>query len=192
MFSRIQVAGGLAFLLILITSITAFAKGGFSFITITGPNLKERVRATDSALTEDFFAFADFFRERTKAPTDPGTAYEITRYYIDGSREIAFDRLHYYPDTGFVYYDGIVNGSSEYDGEWYTAKPEIKMVFEKVLSGGAPSAAPIAESQPITALDPAPTNQSFFDTQFITLIAVIAGLVVILGFAYRHRKLSAR
>jgi hypothetical protein len=190
MFSRIRGAFGFALLLILITSITAYAKGGFSFIAIRGPSLKEEVRSTDSALTEDFFAFANFFRDRTKEPTGPGTGYEITRYYIDGSREIAFDRLHYYPDTGFVFYDGIVDGSSEYDGDWYTAKPEIKVAFENVLPGGAQSTAPVAESQPITALDPAPAKRSFFDTQSITLIAVIAGLVVILGFAYRHRKLS--
>ena len=192
MFSRTQVAFGLAFLFILITSITAFAKGGFSFISITGPNLKDEVRATDSVLTEDFFAFADFFRDRTKAPTEPGTGYEITRYYIDGSREIAFDSLQYYPDTGFVYYDGIVNGSSEYDGEWYTAKSEIKDAFEKVLPGGAQSVAPVAESEPITALDPAQSNRSPSQTQSITLIAVIAGLVIILAFAYRLRKLSTR
>jgi hypothetical protein len=192
MFSRIRLAFGFVLLLIFITTTIAFAKGGFSFITITGPNLKEEVRATDSALTEDFFAFADFYQDRTKAPTDPGTGYEITRYYIDGSREIAFDRLHYYPDTSFVYYDGIVNGSSEYDGEWYTAKPEIKVAFEQVLRGGAQSAAPVAESQPITSLDPVPTNRSVFDPQFITLIAVIMSLVVILGFAYRRRNPATR
>jgi hypothetical protein len=192
MFFRIRVAFNLALLSILMSSITAFAKGGFSFIAITGPNLKEEVRATNLALTEDFFAFADFFRDRTKAPTDPGTGYEITRYYIDGKREIAFDHLHYYPDTGFVYYDGIVNGSSEYDGAWYTAKPETKAVFEKVLPGGTQSAAPVAESQPITALDSEQTNQSLSHTQSMTLIAVIVGLVIILGFAYRLRKLSTR
>jgi hypothetical protein len=192
MFFRIGVAFSLALLFILLTSITAFAKGGFSFITITGPNLKEEVRATDSALTEDFFAFADFVRDRTQAPTNPGTGYEISRYYIDGSREIAFDRLHYYPDKGIVYYHGIVNGSSEYDAEWYTAKPEIKVEFEKVLSGGTPSVAPVAESQPITAPDSTPTNRSVSNTQTITLIAVIAGLVIILGFAFRLRKLSTR
>jgi hypothetical protein len=192
MFSRIQVAGGLVFLLILMTSITAFAKGGFSFITITGPNLQEEVRVTNLALTEDFFAFADFFRDRTKAPTDPGTGYEITRYYIDGKREIAFDHLHYYPDTGFVYYDGIVNGSSEYDGDWYTAKPEIKVAFEKVLPGGTQSVAPAVESQPSSSLEPVQPNRSLSPTQLITLIAVLAGLAMILGFAFWFRKPSTR
>jgi hypothetical protein len=84
-------------------------------------------------LTEDFFAFADFYQNQTEAPSNPGIGYEVTRFYLGGSREYAFDRLHYYPDTGFVYYDGIVGGSSEYDGEWYPARPEIKAIFEDTV-----------------------------------------------------------
>ena len=118
MFSRFRIAAGLALLLTLFTFITVLAKGAFSFISITGPDLKEPVRVSDLALTEDFFTFADFYRDRVEEPSSPGTGYEITRYYVDGNRESAFDKLHYYPDTGFVYYDGIVNGSSEYDRKW--------------------------------------------------------------------------
>ena len=63
MFSRFRIAFGSALLLALITSITAFAKGSFAFIGIPGPDLKEAVRLSDPALTEDFFTFADFFRD---------------------------------------------------------------------------------------------------------------------------------
>jgi hypothetical protein len=133
MISRIRNAVGLAFLLALITSVSVFAKGGFSFISITGPGIGEEVRATDLKLTEDFFAFADFYRHRIEAPAEPGPGYEITRYYVDGKREIAFDQLHYYSSTGFVFYDGIVNGDSEYDGEWYSANTAVKAVFESSL-----------------------------------------------------------
>lgn len=192
MFSRIRVGFGFALLITLLTSITAFAKGGFSFIIITGPNLKEAVRATDLALTTDFFAFADFYRDKTKTPADPGVGYEITRYYVDGDREYAFDHLHYYPDTGFVYYDGILNGSSEYDGEWYTARPAIKATFENAVSNQTQSLAPVAKSQPLTSLDPTQSNPSIPQTQSITLIAVTAGLVVILVFAFWLRRPSPR
>ena len=133
MFSRFRIAAGLALLLALFTSLTVLAKGSFAFISITGPDLKEAVRVSDPALTTDPFVFADFFQDRTEAPDDPGIGYEITRYYVDGNRESAFDKLHYYPDTGFVYYDGIVDGSSEYDGKWYTANPHIKTTFESAL-----------------------------------------------------------
>ena len=146
MYSRIRIAFGLALLLALITSVTVFAKGGFSFINITGPNLKDAVRVTDPALTTDFFAF---------------------------------DRLHYYPDTGFVYYDGLVNGSSEYDGKWYTAKPEIKTVFESALS-----LTPITQKQSFKSIDQIQSGVSVAQPQSAMPIAVTAGLAIILVLAF--------
>src|SRR5262245_37807026 len=105
MFSRTRIALGLSLLLALFTSITAFAKGEFSFIAVNCGKLKDEVRSSDPALTNDFFTFADFYRNKATAPVEPGVGYEITRYYVNGNTETAFDRLHYYPETGFVYYD---------------------------------------------------------------------------------------
>jgi hypothetical protein len=182
MIFRIRMAFGLAILLTLLTSITALAKGDFSFITITGPNLKDDVRVTDPALTSDFFAFADFFRDQTKEPADPGIGYEITRYYVNGKSEVAFDHLHYYPDTGYVYYDGIANGGwSEYDGKWYSAKLEIKPIFEKVLSNQTQSSAPSVQNQSFSSSNPIPSAG---------IVAIIAGLVVILILAFQFRRFS--
>lgn len=192
MSTRIRVAFGFGLLLSLTTIVTAFAKGGFTFITITGPNLKQTIRATDPALTNDFFAFADFYRAKTDAPSDPGVGYEITRYYVDGTRETPFDSLHYYPDTGYVYYDGIAGGGwSEYDGKWYTAKPEIKIVFENVLPGQTQPAAPVGESKPVTPLDPTQSTSSTVQNRSILIIALLTGFVLILLFAQRLRRVSA-
>ena len=195
MFSRIRIAFGLALLLTLINSIAVAAKGGFSFISISGPNLKDEVRATDSALTDDFFAFADFYLNKVEAPVDPGRGYEITRYYVDGSREIAFDHLHYYPDAGFVYYDGIINGSSEYDGEWYTARPGIKTIFESTLSITPmvqPQPNPSAsELQSVKTAAQSQSRQSIAQPPLVLLISLIAGIVVILALAFlRGRSLA--
>lgn len=196
MFRRIRVPLGLALLLSLISSIAAFAKGGFDFISVTGPNLKEAVRVTDTTLTEDFFTFANFYEDKTKAPADPGAGYEITRHYIDGSREYIFDRLHYYPDAGFVFYDGIENGESEYDGEWYTANPEIKMIFESALSLPAGSVAP-AEKKQLTSSSQSPAEESPIPSQPVDsnlptlpiLMTVLAGgLAALLAFAVWRRK----
>jgi hypothetical protein len=191
MFFRIRVALGIALLVALVASITVFAKGGFSFISITGGNLKDELRVTDPDLTTDFFAFADFSQARTKAPTEPGAGYEITRYYIDGTRETAFDRLHYFPETGFVYYDGIVNGASEYDGEWYTAKPEIRKVFEGLLPGQIKSVEPAAQG-PVPAPQQAQSNTPNLQTQTILLIVITTGLAVILLLVSWSRRLTAR
>jgi hypothetical protein len=196
MFSRIRIAAGLALLLVLVTSITVFAKGGFSFIVITGPGLKEEVRATDSSLTEDFFAFADFYRDKIEAPANPGQGYEITRYYVDGKREIAFDQLHYYPETGYVFYDGIVNGKSEYDGEWYTANPAVKKVFESVLPAAsiakAPSVKQPESAQPVVPVTQAQPVPSIDPSQVAVPVVILAGLLILALFAFRSRRPSIR
>lgn len=195
MFVRMQVAFALALLAALILCTTVLAKGGFDFIAITGPNLKETVHVTDTALTEDFFTFANFYEDKTKAPDNPGEGYEILRGYVDGRREIIFDRLHYYPETGFVFYDGIENGESEYDGDRYRANPEIRAVFESVLGlhvgaeslekkGIVPSAGE-AESKNSTA----PSQPGISNPPSLPVIIIAAtGLAVLIAFAFGRRK----
>lgn len=176
-------------------AIPVLAKGGYAFITITGPDLKDTVRTSEVALTEDFFAFADFYRNRVEAPVDAGTGYEITRYYLDGEREIAFDRLHYYPATGFMYYDGIINGSSEYDRKWYAAKPEIKSAFENALAD-----APIIQAQGVESVQGA-SNKTVTGsgqpsglparTENALLIAIASALTVTVLIFLSRRKVSS-
>jgi hypothetical protein len=188
-------------LLGLVSSITAFAKGGFDFITITGPDLKKGVRVTDTALTKDFFAFANFYEDKTEAPADPGVGYEITRHYIDGSREYIFDRLHYYPDTGFVYYDGIENGGSGYDDKWYTAKPETITILESALSVGTGSVAPLEKKEPVSASSQFQAENPIVQSSpadsrlqsLPVLITVLAtGLGALFAFAFVRRKTSTQ
>ena len=194
MFSRIRNAVGLAFLASLVTSVAVLAKGGFSFISITGPGIEEEIRTTDLKFTEDFFAFADFYRDKVQAPADPGEGYLITRYYVDGKREIEFDQLHYYPSAGFVFYDGIVNGESEYDGEWYSADPAIKAVFQSALPASAGAhvqpvtqaekqlaAGPFQRAQPAASDGPSQLAASPFRLERMVLVAVLAGLLAVLS-----------
>ena len=192
MFTRIRIALACALLAALLASISVFAKGGFAFITISGADLKETIRATDGELTRDFFAFADFSRTKTDKPASPGVGYEIIRYYMEASREVPFDKLHYYPGTGFVYYDGIENGSTEYDGKWYTANAEIKTVFEDVLSGAL--ASPLA-NKPLEQTKPDPTIQQTNSSQTMpapqsTMPIFIAGSLaaIALLFILARRK----
>jgi hypothetical protein len=182
-------------MLALFTSMTVLAKGGYMFILITGPDLKEPVRKSDLALTEDFFTFADFYRDGTEAPADPGIGYEITRYYVDGNRESPFDKLHYYPDTGFVYYDGIVNGSSEYDRKWYTAKPDIKTIFESALFTqlrlvglGNPEAAKalVPPVQSVNPIDPTQSSRVFAQHQL--LLSITVSVILLMALAFWHRR----
>jgi hypothetical protein len=198
MFSRIRNGVGLACLLALIASMTVLAKGGFSFISISGPGIAEDIRATDLKLTEDFFAFADFSRDTVEAPRDPGMGYEIRRYYIDGKREILFDRLHYYPSTGFVFYEGIVDGDSEYDGEWYSANPAIKTAFESAVGANVqpvqqmekkqPAAGPAREGQPSVSVSQPQPSSSPFPSDVWMPVAILAGLLALAILALKRQK----
>jgi hypothetical protein len=140
-------------------------------------------------LTISFFAFANFYEDKTQAPSDPGEGFEITRYYLDGKREIAFDQLHYYPETGFVFYDGIVNGDSEYDDEWYKANPEIQSIFETAILAQTQPAKVSLPAQPVEAVGrvPAATSQN----QAMMVVLVI-GLAIALAFIFWLRKPVAR
>lgn len=187
MFARFRISLGFALVAGLLTFNLAYAKGEFAFITISGTDLTEPIRVTDSALTEDFFAFADFYRAKTQAPANAGAGYEITRYYINGIQDVAFDQLHYYPDSGYVYYDGIVNGDSEYDGEWYTAKPEMKAIFESALAG-----MPVPAPQSVQPAEQAQHPSGAMDvSQLILPIVATLGLALLLMRALSRRNVSA-
>ena len=190
MLTRLRIATGFALAAILITASNAFAKGGFSFITITGPNLKQAVRVTDTSLTTDFFTFANFYEDKTKAPENPGEGYEITRHYEQGLSDVIFDRLHYYPESGFVFYDGIENGDSAYDGECYTANPETKPAFETALSVQTGPAASAEKNQPVAPVSQAQPAVSSSPTLLILVIVVTTGLAAFFFLGFWRRKPS--
>ena len=199
MLSRTRIALGLVLLLSLLISVTVSAKGGFDYITISGPDLEEAVLVTNTALTEDFFTFANFSEDRTKAPADPGQGYEILRYYKEGIGARAFDRLHYYPESGFVFYDGIEGGGwSEYDDQWYTANPAIKPIFEASLAVPAVQPAAGQAREPATAASLAGTRDSAASAvqsppvTFIVAASGVAALAAFALFAIRRRKVATR
>jgi hypothetical protein len=201
MLTRIRIAMGIALAMFLIVSTTVFAKGGFDFIAISGPDLKEAVRISDASLTEDFFTFANFYEDKTKAPTDPGKGYEITRHYEQGASDVIFDRLHYYPETGFVFYDGIENGDSEYDDEWYIANPDIKSVFQSALEAQTGSVAPAEKKETVNSLsEPLPAESvaqtkpavSSSRSALTMMLVFVTGLGILSAFAFWRRKPSAQ
>ena len=119
-------------LLIIPTSV--FAKGPFTYLTIKGPGISGDISVTDPAML-DFFAFADFSKGGIDAPANLGEGYEVTRSFVDENDNVQnFDMLHYYPDTRYVYYDGLIGGSSEYDKQWYVARPDVEAGFQSALA----------------------------------------------------------
>lgn len=110
--------------------VVARAKGEFDYIAIKGPGIVGEIDVTSPALTQDFFVFADFAQGAISPPSDPGQGYQVTRVYVEFTdskpKDLPFDELHYYPYTGYVFYDGLVDGESEYDGKWYSANPSAE------------------------------------------------------------------
>ena len=127
----------LVILVLFIPLTFAFAKGEFDYIVIKGPGITVDINVSDPVFTQDFFAFADFSKGSIDPPVDPGSGYQIVRMYVEGSKGVPFDQLHYYPYTGYVYYDGIVNGFTEDGGKWYIANPAIEEPFRAVLAEDA-------------------------------------------------------
>ena len=121
-------------LCLIIPNMLVLAKGEFDYITIKGPGVTGEINVTNPALTGEFFAFADFSKGPIDPPADLGEGYQIVRVYVVDTKPAPFDQLHYYPYTGYVYYDGLANGSSEYDGKWYTANPSANDPFRAVLA----------------------------------------------------------
>lgn len=125
-------------LCLFIPSALVFAKGNFDYIAVKGPGITGEINITNPALTADFFAFADFTQGEIPPPADPGQGYEIVRVYVevvdDKPTDRPFDQLHYYPYTGYVFYDGLVEGASEYDGKWYAANPSANEPFRAALA----------------------------------------------------------
>ena len=123
---------------LLIPTLSAFAKGDFDYIAVRGPGLTGEVNITDPALTQDFFVFADFSQGPIDPPPDPGEGYEVVRVHVvtENSKPTPtpFDLLYYYPYAGYVFYQGLVNGSSEYDGKWYIANPAANDPFRAALT----------------------------------------------------------
>jgi len=126
---------------IFISVVSAVASGGFDYITVRGPGLTSDLDITNPALTSDFFVFADFTKGPIDPPADPGEGYEVVRVYVVTKNQnptpTPFDLLYYYPYTGYVYYDGLANGSSEYDKKWYVANPAANEPFRAALAARA-------------------------------------------------------
>jgi sugar lactone lactonase YvrE len=118
----------------------AEAKGPADRITITGPGLAGELviedRATLDALSMG--GLENFRLTLHEIPANPGPGYELTRYYKDGDRFWPFDRVRYYPDLsgtkGYVFFIGIVNGSSDYDGKWFAASPPADRILRQTLA----------------------------------------------------------
>jgi len=123
----------------------ALAKGPPQKLTISGAGLAETIEITDDQATLEALGTMVLEDYTTRTSTAPqginGEGTLITRYYVISSGDyFAFDELIYYPDSeggrGYIHYLGIVNGSSEYDGDWFRANADSEVVLVSLIDGG--------------------------------------------------------
>lgn len=104
------------------------AKGAPARVIITGPGLAHPLDVRGLAVGAlGWYSLDDERHPLRTAPRQLGPGYLVTRYDIDGStkRYFAWDHVRYYPNprggAGYVYYIGLLNGASEFDGRWFQA-----------------------------------------------------------------------
>jgi hypothetical protein len=120
-----------------IVTTSVFAKGKFSKIVISEGGLTSAIELTNPDLM-DFGSFIGFPGALKETPTVSGTGYWIRRYGQDEyGRYIEEDQLRYYPatddSTGYIFYEGLVSGSSEYDGHWFNASRPGETILKKAI-----------------------------------------------------------
>lgn len=125
-------------ILLFMPSPKIFAKGNFERIEVRGGGLARPVEIAEPALL-GFFSFSEFYKMEIDPPQVSGEGYEILRY--EGQGPSAWDHLRYYPNAkgtgGYVFYEGLLNGASEYDGKWYVASQAGDAAFRRVLANQA-------------------------------------------------------
>ncbi len=151
--SKVRVAGFFLVVALLAAALPALAKGSMP-VTITGPGLPQAgvdISNMEQAAPFSMAALEDFDAGVIEQPAwaAEGSGYFLERYVMRGRVRQIFDHAVYYPHPGglrgVVYYAGIHNGSSEYDGRWYYATPEGDRAMRALIAahagraGGNPS-----------------------------------------------------
>lgn len=174
---KLLLVSALALSFLLWSTPEAQAKGPVHRILISGGDLEGEVVITDVGLTSllSLGYFEDFMAGEIEPPETLSEGYTLVRQFRNGSTYQTFDRTVYYPnekgERGYVHYLGIENGSSGYDGKWYSVLPEGEMAMQRTLVSLSltPFLLAVTETGEIYLLDPVTLEQvsvlSIYDDQ---------------------------
>ena len=131
-------------LILFATASVAEAKGNFNKVIVYGDG--QAIESNDSSFLE-FNGFFNFGKPYPGTPTVVDEGYLIVRYGMDQDtgEYIAFDSLRLFTKSlasgskPFVYYEGLVNGWSEYDHQWYEANPNTTATLQKIVEQASKS-----------------------------------------------------
>lgn len=138
-------------IVMVLMSTSVFAKGAAERIVITGPTLGEEIIVDDAEMTRllSMGQVEAFGEGEIPEPENLGEEwYELARQYEPTPGQFqTFDRLQYHPNPdggrGYIFYVGIVNGSSGYDNNWYYVTTAGEAAIRRVLSGQSVAYAPV-------------------------------------------------
>lgn len=136
--------------------LQAVSAKGSNYVVITQRDLSEPIIVDDLALASrlSLTMLEDVDHGAIDEPTnlDLDAGYRLERGFFEENVEtfVPWDASVYYPDPeggrGYVFYDGIINGGSEYDNKWYRARMEAEAVLQQVLYGAQTQALIVAVS----------------------------------------------
>ena len=126
----------LVMVLLLTGLMPASAKGVVDKVTLSGSLWYGDIEITEPDFLE-YLALGVFtnFEKEIEGPPLVSSGVLMTRAYQDMDDYQLLDRLLYFPGKepgqGVVYYVGLANGASQFDGIWYQVRPESE---ERLLS----------------------------------------------------------
>jgi hypothetical protein len=134
----------------------AVSAKGANYIVITQRDLGEPIIVDDLSMASQLSLtmLEDVDHGAIDEPTnlDMDVGYRLERGFYEENVEtfVPWDASVYYPDPeggrGYVFYDGIINGGSEYDKKWYRARMEAEALLQQVLYGAQTQAYVVAIS----------------------------------------------
>lgn len=174
----VLIAAALLFATVLfkINTESALAKGPFGRVTLSGGKIEGAIEISDPLLM-DFFSLSNFPNAGIEQPLVEGDGYLVTRYFLENDGSLtAWDSLRFYPNItdsgGYIFYEGLVNGSSEYDGKWYLASYSGSSRLRRVIT---------ASEQPLI-----PMKTILIHFLYITAALAGIGIIVVIGLTVIH------
>ena len=171
----------LVVILLLVTALHVNAKGQANRIVLTGPAVDGEMVLTQPLLTSalSMGSLEDFITGPIKEPADKGEVYyDLERQFEVNGSHATIDRVRFYPgEPGYVYYLGLENGWTEYDKEWFYAKPEASVAFKTAFDPNAqpylvlmPDNGHLLMADPTSLEDVADIALFNFDTQIFDVM----------------------
>src|SRR6187399_2586007 len=128
-------------LVALLSANLVLAKGAWSKVEISGDGIPGVIDITDPGLLEvlALATFEDVMSGSIDPPEVVGGGYKMLRGWDDARGTfMPFDEVHYYLDPaggpGYLYYVGLVDGSSEFDHHWYRVTQNGEDAIQKFFT----------------------------------------------------------